>query len=168
MLSSEKFGAQAPFSIWNRHRAAAFFGIFCPIPKSCTDLDRTLLYILILGTCSRFARKNKMLLLGVCFPHTCTSAGHMFAAWRPRLHYYQPILSFHNNEFDEMPHQLNLTENPRSLEKYPTLHELLWIHDRWLFASSKDASSHTATPWHSLLKLQHTHILRRCVFSARR
>ena len=39
------------------------------VPKLCTALDLSLLYILILGTYSKFARKNKFLALGVCFPH---------------------------------------------------------------------------------------------------
>ena len=36
--------------------------------KLCTDLDLCLLYILILGTYSKFARKNHFIALGVCFP----------------------------------------------------------------------------------------------------
>jgi len=40
-----------------RHCAAAFF---LQVPKSCTDLDPTLLYIPISGTCSKFERKNKI------------------------------------------------------------------------------------------------------------
>jgi len=32
----------------------------------CTDLDRTCLYILISGTYTKFALKNKMLALGIC------------------------------------------------------------------------------------------------------
>jgi len=38
------------------------------VPKLCTDLDLGLLYIWIIGTYSRFARKNIFLVLGVCFP----------------------------------------------------------------------------------------------------
>jgi len=38
------------------------------VPKLCTELDLGLLYILILGTYSKFARKNNFLSLGVCFP----------------------------------------------------------------------------------------------------
>jgi len=52
-----------------------FFG-FChrsavlqkQVSKLCTDLDLGLLYILILGTSGKFARKNNFLSLGVCFP----------------------------------------------------------------------------------------------------
>ena len=36
------------------------------VPKLCTDLDLSLLYILIFGTYSKFARKNNFLALGVC------------------------------------------------------------------------------------------------------
>ena len=38
------------------------------VPKLCTDLDQCLLYILILGTYSKFTRKNNFLALGACFP----------------------------------------------------------------------------------------------------
>jgi len=51
----------------SRHCAAAFF---LQVPKSCTDLDPTLLYISTFGTYSRFVRKNKMLALGVCLPQS--------------------------------------------------------------------------------------------------
>ena len=37
-------------------------------PEFYTDLDLSLFYILILGTYSKFARKNNFLSLGVCFP----------------------------------------------------------------------------------------------------
>jgi len=46
------------------------------------------LYILMLGTYSGFTRENNFLVLGVCFPQTCSSAGCMFAASRSRLHVY--------------------------------------------------------------------------------
>ena len=39
------------------------------VPKSCTDLNLTILYISIPGTYSKFVRKNKMKTLGVCVPH---------------------------------------------------------------------------------------------------
>jgi len=53
-----------------------FFPGFChcaavllsQVPKKCTDLDVSLLYILTSGTYSKFARKNNFLALGVCFP----------------------------------------------------------------------------------------------------
>ena len=38
------------------------------VPKLCTDLDLSLLYILVLGTCSKFARKINFLALGVYCP----------------------------------------------------------------------------------------------------
>jgi len=38
------------------------------VQKLCTDLDLGLLYILILGTYSKFVRKNNFLALGVCSP----------------------------------------------------------------------------------------------------
>ena len=58
------------------------------VPKVCTDLDPTLLYVLILGAYSKFAGENKILALGVCFTQTCSSAGRMFAASESRSHYY--------------------------------------------------------------------------------
>jgi len=64
------------------------------VPKLCTDLDLSLLYILILGTCSKFTRKNNFLALGVCFPQPCSSAGRWFAASRSRLQNYWRIVSF--------------------------------------------------------------------------
>jgi len=39
------------------------------VPKSCTDLDLGILYISILGTYSKFARKHNFLALGVFSPH---------------------------------------------------------------------------------------------------
>jgi len=51
--------------VGSRHCAAAFF---LQVPKSCKDLDTSLLYTLILETYSKLIRKNKMLMLGVCFP----------------------------------------------------------------------------------------------------
>jgi len=61
---------------------------FRKYPKKCTDLDLILFYILILGTHSKFARKNIFLALGVCFLQPCSSAGRRFAAIGSRLHYY--------------------------------------------------------------------------------
>jgi len=64
------------------------------VPKLCTDLDLSLLYILIFGTCTKFARKNNFLALGDCFPQPCSSAGRRFAASRSRLQNYRRIVSF--------------------------------------------------------------------------
>jgi len=72
------------------------------VPRLCTDLDLTLFYILIPWTYGKFARQNKRPALNVCFPQTCSSASRMFATLRSRLHYYWQIISFANNEFDEM------------------------------------------------------------------
>ena len=47
------------------------------VPKMCTDLDLSLLYILIMGTYSKFARKNNFLALGVCCPDTTKRVPHM-------------------------------------------------------------------------------------------
>jgi len=58
------------------------------VPNLWTDLDLTLLYILILGTYGKFALKNQMLALGFCFPQTWSSAGRRFAMSRSCLHYH--------------------------------------------------------------------------------
>jgi len=52
------------------------------------------LYILISGTYSKFARKNSVLALGVCFPQPCSSAGRRYAASRSRVQNYRRIVSF--------------------------------------------------------------------------
>jgi len=69
------------------------------VPKLCTDLHLSLLYILILRTYSKFARKNHYLALGVCFPQPSSSAGRMFAVSRSRLQYYWRIVSFPQQKF---------------------------------------------------------------------
>jgi len=65
----------------------------------CTDLDLSLLYILISGTYSKFTRKNSFLALGVCFLQPCSSAGRRFAAWRSRLQTYRRNVSFTQQKF---------------------------------------------------------------------
>jgi hypothetical protein len=67
---------------------------FSQIPKKYTDLDFSLLYILISWTHSKFARTNHLLAPGVCFPQPCSSAGRRFAASRSRLQYHHRIISF--------------------------------------------------------------------------
>jgi len=62
--------------IW--HCAAA---LFSQIPKKCTDLDLSLLYILISGTSSKFARKINFLALGVY----CPAGQSVFCRSRPQL-----------------------------------------------------------------------------------
>jgi len=47
----------------SRHCAAA---LFLQVPKLCTDLDRTLLYILILRTHTKFVRENMYICINVC------------------------------------------------------------------------------------------------------
>jgi len=64
------------------------------VPKLYTDLDLGLLYILILGTYSKFTLKHNFLVLGVCFPQPCSSAGRRFAASSLRLQNYRRIVSF--------------------------------------------------------------------------
>jgi len=51
------------------------------VPKLCADLDLSLLYILILGTYSKFARKINFLALGVY----CPAGQSAFRRSRPQL-----------------------------------------------------------------------------------
>jgi len=83
-------------------------------------IDVGLLYILIVGTYSKFARKNNFLALGICFPQPCSSAGRRFAASRSLYKTTDELFRFHNKKFDEIRVKLDSTENPRSFEKYPT------------------------------------------------
>jgi len=80
-----------------------------------------------------FVWKKYMLALGVCF----RSPTRAVAAGLPRQdHVYittDESFSFHNNEFDDMPCELDSTENPRSFEKCPTpsqfyiMYPCVWI-----------------------------------------
>jgi len=65
------------------------------VPKLYTDLDLSLLYILMMGT----TRKNKFRVLGVCFPQSRSSAGRRFASSRSRLQIYRRIISFPQLQF---------------------------------------------------------------------
>jgi len=102
----------------SRHCAAV---LQTQVLKLCTDLHLSLLYILLLGTYSKFAQKNEFLALGVCFPQPCSSA---LAACLPRQdHVYKTTeesFRFHNQNFDKMRCKLDSTENPCSFKKYPT------------------------------------------------
>jgi len=68
--------------------------------------------------------ETQILVLGVCFlqPFSSAQAGCSFAASRSRLQYYEQIISFPQHEFQcqWMRCKLDSTENPRSLEIYPT------------------------------------------------
>jgi len=79
------------FLTGSRHPAAAFC---LQLPKMCTDLDPTLPYILISETYSKFVCKNKLLVLGVCLPQACSSAGRRITASKITLEYYQRIVLF--------------------------------------------------------------------------
>jgi len=67
------------FSFGSRHCALV---LQKQVPKLFTDLNLGLLYILILGTYSKFARKNNFLAPGVCFQQPCSSAGRRFAVFK--------------------------------------------------------------------------------------
>ena len=53
--------------------------------RICTDVDPTLLYILIFRKHTKFVQKNKMIALGVCFSQPCSSDGRRFAMSRSSL-----------------------------------------------------------------------------------
>ena len=93
---SDFSSVETRFFSGSRHCAAV---LQTQVPKLCTDLDLGLLYILILGTYSKFARKNNFLSLGVCFLQLCSSAGRRFAASRSRLQNYRRIVLFPQQKF---------------------------------------------------------------------
>ena len=80
-----------PSQIGSRHCAAA---LPLQAPISCTDIDLTLLYILIIEKYTKFAQTNKMLGLGIGILQPYSKAGRSFAASRSRLNYYRAIGSF--------------------------------------------------------------------------
>jgi len=95
---------------------------FSQVPKKCTDLDLSLLYILKLRTNSQFAKENNFLALSACFR---SPARELAAGLLRQDHVYKTtdeLFRFHNQNFDEMHCKLDSTENPRSFEKYPTPH----------------------------------------------
>jgi len=108
-------------------KTRCFFG-FChcavvlqtQVPKLCTDLDLGLLYILILGTYSKFAQKKIPYRSAFAFH----SSARALAAGLPcQGHVYKTTdesFRFHNKNFDGIRCKLDSTENPRSFEKYPT------------------------------------------------
>jgi len=59
------------------------------VPKLCTDLDFGLLYILLLGTYSKFARQINFLALGVY----CPAGQSAFRRSRPQLKLVEEIES---------------------------------------------------------------------------
>ena len=117
MAKSELFNVKTRFFSGFRHRAAV---VETQVPKLCTALDLGLLYILILGTYTKFAQENNFLSLGVSFPQLCSSAGRRIDASRSVYKTTDESFRFHNKNFDEMRCKLDFTENPRSFEKYPT------------------------------------------------
>ena len=85
MSNSDKSCGQTRLKVESRNCAATFS---LQVPKSCTNLDPTILYISMYGTYSKFVRKDKMLALGVCLPRPSPSARRRFAESRSRLNYY--------------------------------------------------------------------------------
>jgi len=98
--------------VGSRHCAAAFFW---PVLKSCTGLDQTLLYILILGTYTKFvwylafASRSPSRALAAGLPHhdhVCSTTDESFCS--------------DNKYFGKMRCKLDSTGNPRSFEENPT------------------------------------------------
>ena len=110
--------------VGSQHCAAA---LSLQVLKSCTDLNSTLLCISILGTCSKFVWKNKMLSLGVCLPQPCLA---LAAGFPPQDHVWidtNNLFRFHNNKFDEIPRKLDSTEYERSFRNTrPCLKVFRW------------------------------------------
>jgi len=94
---------------------------FLQVPKLCTDLDPTLLYIWILRIYGKLTGKVKILALGVCFPQTCSSVGRIFAASRSHLHYYQQIISTNMNSMKSLVNWTPLRIRVRSRNTQPHL-----------------------------------------------
>ena len=90
------------------------------VPKLCTALDLSLLYILILGTYSNSLGK----IISYRSAFAFRSSARALAADLPRQdHVYKTTdesFRFHNKNFDEISYKLDSTEDPRSFEKYPT------------------------------------------------
>ena len=88
--------------------------------QKCTELGLNLLYILVLGTYSKFTRKINFKRPAFAFRRPARA----LAAGLPRQdHIYRITVEsfrFHNNKFDEMCRKLDSTENLRSFETYPT------------------------------------------------
>ena len=79
---------------------------------------------LIPGTYCKFVRKPNLRALGVCFPPTCSSAGHMFAASRSRFS-TDKLFRFYNGKFDEMScNWIPLRIRVHSRNTQPHLHVL--------------------------------------------
>jgi len=108
-------------------RQNTFFPGFChcaailqtQAPKLCTNLGLGLLYILILGTNSKFDRENYRSAFAF------RSSARAQATGLPHQdHVYKTTdetIRFHNKIFDEIHCKLDSTENPRSFEQYPTV-----------------------------------------------
>ena len=108
------------------------------VPKLCTDLDLSLLYILILGTYSKFARKNNFLALGVCFPQPCSSAGRRFAASRSRLQTYRRnFICTTKNSMECVVKWIPLRISVRSRNTQYHLNLTFFFHSKKMLSSKK-------------------------------
>ena len=108
------------FARRKRQNMALYSSSIYASTQKCTDLDLSLLFILKLGTYGKFARKNNV----QSSAFASRRHAQALAACSTRLdHAYittDESFRFHDNKFDEIPCKTDSTENPRSVEKYPT------------------------------------------------
>ena len=64
------------------------------VPKLCTDLDLSLLYILILGTYRKFARENNFPAIGVLLSAALLERWPQVCRVKIKFTYYRRIVSF--------------------------------------------------------------------------
>jgi len=113
------------FFFGSRHCAAV---LFSQVPKKCTDLDLSLLYILTLGTYSKVTRKNIFPAPGVCFPQPCSSDGRRFAASRSRSQNYRRMVSVPQCPYSWAVHldSTRLNKKAANLQKILSSFGVLW------------------------------------------
>jgi len=119
LASSEKKRVSPAEKIGIWHCAA----VLCSqVPKTCTDLDLSLLYILNLGTYSKFVRENNFLALGVLI----SAASGLLERWlqvcRVKITFKEPP----TNRFVSQPKSIKCVDIPlrirvRSRIPNPTL-----------------------------------------------
>jgi len=119
-LRSDDFQKKTCFAHTKNRNLTLRSGSLSQVPTKCTNLDFSLLYILISKTYGKFARKNKFLALGVHFLQTWTRAG--------RDHFYittDESFRFHNkNSMKCLVNWIPLRIFVRSRNTQPHLNEI--------------------------------------------
>ena len=118
------YNAKFQFFLWAKHifflKCHCTSAIFSQEPKKRTDLDLSLLYILMLSTNGKFTRENNFLTPSVCF----RSSARALAAGLPRQDHVYKLLTNHfisrTKKIDEMRCKVDSTWNLRPFEEYPT------------------------------------------------